>query len=241
MMLPPKDLEVSMRPTIALALLALAVPALPVAAQQREAVAAVAAHSGYAYQWAPQRSVLVLSRPGMVVVLRPGSQVYEVNDQDEVTDAAPSYSRGDLYVTPSLAAHLEALARRLSPTAAHSAEMLSPAQAAAPGSITMEARQLQGAEAIDVNGSAPAGAPVTITLLAVVSSDIPTIVVSRNDVVTDANGRFNAIIPIASAYERGTLLRVVATSTPGVATATSQLVMDAPNNGVTVPLEQLPH
>lgn len=230
-----------MRPTIALAVLALSLPALPAGAQTREAAATVAAHSGYTYQWSTQGSVLVLSRPGMVVVLRPGSQVYEVNDHDEVADAAPSYSQGDLYVTPSLAAHLEALARRISPTAAHSADAQPPAGATAQGSITMEARQLQGAEAISVNGSAPSGVPVTITLLAVVSSDIPTIVVSRNDVVTDANGRFNAIIPIASAYERGTLLRVVATSASGISSATSQLVMDPPNNGVTVPLEQLPH
>lgn len=230
-----------MRPTIALAVLALSLPALPAGAQTREAAVAVAAKSGYTYAWSTQGSVLVLSRPGMVVVLRPGSQVYEVNDHDEVADAAPSYSQGDLYVTPSLAAHLEALARRLSPTAAHSADAQSPAEATAQGSITMEARQLQGSEAISVNGSAPSGAPVTITLLAVVSSDIPTIVVSRNDVVTDANGRFNAIIPIASAYERGTLLRVVATSASGISSATSQLVMDPPNNGVTVPLEQLPH
>ena len=230
-----------MRPTIALAVLALSLPALPAGAQTREAAATVAAHGGYTYQWSTQGSVLVLSRPGMIVVLRPGSQVYEVNDHDEVADAAPSYSQGDLYVTPSLAAHLEALARRISPTAAHSADAQPPAGATAQGSITMEARQLQGAEAISVNGSAPSGVPVTITLLAVVSSDIPTIVVSRNDVVTDANGRFNAIIPIASAYERGTLLRVVATSASGISSATSQLVMDPPNNGVTVPLEQLPH
>ncbi len=226
---------------IAVAVLALSLPALPAGAQQREAAATVAAQSGYTHEWSTQGSVLVLSRPGMVVVLRPGSQVYEVNDHDEVADAAPSYERGDLYVTPSLAAHLEALARRISPTAAHNAETVSPAEATAQGSITMEARQLQGAEAINVSGSAPTGVPVTLTLLAVVSSDIPTIVVSRNDVVTDANGRFTAIIPIASAYERGTLLRVVATSTSGIASATSQLVMDPPNNGVTVPLEQMPH
>jgi Copper amine oxidase N-terminal domain len=230
-----------MRITIALAVLALGLPALPAGAQQRVAVSAVAAHSGYTYRWAPQGSVVVLSRPGMVVVLRPGSQVYQVNDHDEVADMAPSYSRGDLYVSASLAGHLEALARRLSPTAAHSAETLATTDTSARGAITMEARQLQGAEAITVNGSAPAGAPVTITLLAVVSSDIPTIVVSRNDVVTDESGRFTAIIPIASAYERGTLLRVVATSSAGVASASTQLVMEAPNNGVTVPLEQLPH
>lgn len=230
-----------MRTTIALAVIALSVPALAAAAQQREPVAAVAAHSGYTYQWSTEGSVLVLSRPGIVVVLRPGSQVYQVNNHIEVANSAPSYSRGDLYVTPALAGRLEALARRFSPAAAHSAETTSTADATAHGAITMEARQLQGAEAIHVDGSAPANAPVTITLLAVVSSDVPTILVSRQDVVTDVNGRFGAVIPIASAYERGTLLRVVATSSPGVASASAQLVMEAPNNGVTVPLEQMPH
>jgi hypothetical protein len=230
-----------MRTTIALAVLALSLPALPAGAASRESLATVAAHSGYTYRWSTQGSVVVLSRPGIVVVLRPGSQVYAVNDHDEVADAAPSFSRGDLYVTPSLAAHLQALARRLSPAAARSADAPSNGDADAHGSITLEARQLQGAEAINVRGNAPASAPVTITLLAVVSSDIPTIVVSRNDVVTDASGRFQAIIPIASAYERGTLLRVVATSSPGIASAQSQLIVQAPNNDLTVPLEQLPH
>jgi hypothetical protein len=226
-----------MRTTIALAVLALSLPALPAGAQSRESLASVAAHSGYTYRWAPDSAAVVLSRPGINVVLRPGSQVYEVNDHDEVADTAPSYSRGDLYVTPSLAAHLQALARRFSPAAARGADRSMSGDAQAHGSITLEARQLQGAEAITVNGSAPSGAPVTITLLAVVSSDVPTAVVSRNDVVTDANGRFQAIIPIASAYERGTLLRVVATSSPGIASAQTQLVMEAPNNGVTVPLD----
>jgi hypothetical protein len=230
-----------MRTTIATAVIALGLSALPAGAQQREAASTVAAQSGYAYQWSTQGSVLVLRRPGIVVVLRPGSRLYQVNDHSEVANEAPSYLQGDLYVTAQLAAHLEALARRLSPTAARSAESLSAADDAARGSITLEARQLQGAEAIDVEGSAPAGAPVTITLLAVVSSDVPTIVVSRHDVVTDVNGRFGAVVPIASAYERGTLLRVLATSSSGVASASAQLVTEAPNNGVTVPLEQLPH
>jgi hypothetical protein len=132
------------------------------------------------------------------------------------------------------------LARRFSPTAARSADALAQASSTAPGAITMEARQLQGAEAIDVSGTAPAGAPVTITLLAVVSSDLPTIVVSRHDIVTDVDGRYEATIPVASAYERGTILRVVATSAPGVASASAQLVEEAPNAGVTVPLEQFP-
>jgi Copper amine oxidase N-terminal domain len=230
-----------MRTTIAVAVLALGLPALPAGAQSREPLATVAAHSGYTYQWSPDNAAVVLSRPGIVVVLRPGSQVYEVNDHDEIANAAPSYSRGDLFVTTSLARHLQALSRRFSPAAVHGAETISSVDADAHGSITMEARQLQGAEAISVAGSAPAGVPVTITLLAVLSSDLPTAVVSRNDVVADANGRYEVIIPIASAYERGTLLRVVATSSPGVTAAQTQLVVQAPNTGVTVPLEQLPH
>lgn len=181
-----------MRTTIALAVLALSLPALPAGASSTTS------------------SDVALTRPCSAVVLRPGFLV-------------------------------ETLARRSSPAAAHSAQTLATTDANAHGSITMEARQLQGAEAIYVEGSAPANLPVTITLLAVVSSEVPTIVVSRHDIVTDVNGRFGTIIPIASAYERGTLLRVVATSSPGVASATSQVVVDSPNYGVTVPLEQLPH
>jgi hypothetical protein len=109
------------------------------------------------------------------------------------------------------------------------------------GFISLEAKQLQGAEAIVVEGSAPPNSPITMTLLAVVSPELPTIVVSRQDVITDVNGRFRAVIPIASAYERGTILKIVATSLPGVIPASAQLVMNAPNQGVNVPLWATPH
>ncbi len=102
--------------------------------------------------------------------------------------------------------------------------------------ITLEARQLQGSEAINVHGSAPAGAPVTITLLALVSPEIPTILVSRHDVVTDVNGRFGAVIPIASAYEPGMKLEILATSASGIAPARAQFTTGAPNAGASVPL-----
>lgn len=107
--------------------------------------------------------------------------------------------------------------------------------------LSLDVRQHQGAEALDVSGFAPRNAPVTITLLATISSEIPTIVVSRQDVITDVNGRFGAVIPIASAYARGAILKIVATSLPGVVPASAQIVIKAPNDGVTVPLEQTPH
>ena len=102
--------------------------------------------------------------------------------------------------------------------------------------LTLEARQLQGAEAITVAGTAPANTQVTITLLATVSPDIPTILVSRHDVAADATGRFGAVIPIASAYERGVELTLIATSASGAASAPAHLVTDAPNAGALVPL-----
>jgi len=119
--------------------------------------------------------------------------------------------------------------------------LVAQSNAVAHGFISLVARQVQGAEAIDVEGSAPPNAPVTITLLATVSTDVPTIVVSRHDVITDVNGRFGAIIPIASAYERGTILKIVATSLPGIIPTSAQLVINAPNAGANVPLEQTPH
>ena len=219
---------------------ALAISALPAEGASRVALSKVATQAGYAERWSPAEGSVVLSRAGMVVVLRPGALVYQVNDHDEVADTLPVYTAGDLYVSSALARHLEALARGLSPAPA-GAETVPGNETQAHGSLTLEARQLQGAEAIGVYGTAPAGAPVTITLLAIVSSDIPTVVVSRHDAVTDVSGRFGLIVPIASAYERGTILRVVATSAPGVAPASAQLVVDAPNAGETVPLEQQPH
>ena len=230
-----------MRTSIAIATaLALSLPALSAGAEQRVSLRGVAEQAGYRYDRSPVEQTVVLVRAGIAVVLRPGDRVYQVNGSDEVANEAPSLERGDMYVTAQLAGHLEALARR-SATQPAGAGQIAQAEAPAHGTISLEARQLQGAEAIDVEGSAPPNLPVTITLLATVSSDIPTIVVSRHDVATDVNGRFGAVIPIASAYERGTLLEVVATSATGVASASAHLVTGAPNNGVIVPLEQQPH
>jgi hypothetical protein len=227
-----------MRTTKAIAAaLALTLPALSAGAAQRVSLQHVAAQAHYHYEWSDAGYAVVLSRPGTFIVLRVGAQLYQVNEHTEVADAAPSYSRGDLYVSPALARHLEALARRGSPLAAAAAGTTTAFDRPAHGAITLEARQLQGSESIEVEGTAPPGAPVTITLETQVSSDVPTILVSRHDVVTDVNGRFGAVIPTASAYERGMNLSVLATSTPGVASAHVLLTTTAPNGGAIVPLE----
>ena len=103
--------------------------------------------------------------------------------------------------------------------------------------VTLSAQPLAGSEALSVNGTAAPGAPVTLTLLATVSQDLPTIIVSRHVVTADQNGTYQARIPIAPAYERGTLLQLFATS-GGQTSQVMRFVVGAPNNGVTVPLEQ---
>lgn len=139
--------------------------------------------------------------------------------------------------TPKSVPANKAPGRRISPPAASGAGFAATADAPAQTQLSLEARQLQGAEAISVAGNAPAGLPITITLLATVSKDVPTIVVSRHSVVSDATGHFAAVIPIASAYERGTLLNIIASSVSGVASAQAQLITGEPNAGVSVPLE----
>lgn len=169
-----------MRTTLAIATaLAISLPALPAGAASRVPQQGAAAGASNA-----------LSRPGAVIVLRPGVLAGQV----------AAAADGPVH-----------------------------------GSLSLEARHFQGAEALTVEGNGPANTPVTITLLATVSPEIPTIVVSRHDVVTDVTGRFGAVIPIASAYERGTLLTIVATSASG-ASASAHLVTDAPNAGASVPL-----
>lgn len=234
-----------MRTTIALTALALTVSALPAGAVTQISLTNVAASDGYSYEWSATSGAAVLSRPGTIVVLRPGEKVYQVNGRLAVADSSPRFRHGRMYVSLALSNHLAALARR-SPSPANvslrtgtpNLERIAQATAPAQGSLSLETRQLQGAQALSVSGTAPANAPVTITLFAIVSPDVPTIVVSRHDVTAGADGRFDAVIPIASAYERGTLLQVTATSSPGVSPASSaRFTVAPPNAGVAVPLD----
>ena len=110
--------------------------------------------------------------------------------------------------------------------------------AAATSAIELEARQLKGSEAIYVTGQAAPNDRLTLSLYTTISSDLPDVLVNRHFVQSDANGRFGAVIPIASAFQRGTLLRVSAASATG-ATGDAHLSLDAPNAGIAVPFD--PH
>lgn len=221
--------------TIAIALALAPATALPQA--NGESLSAIAARDGYSLQWLLPEQEIALYRAGLVIVVRPGAQLYEVDDRVEVSDVAPRYVNGDMIVSPRFAARLKALASmQFVPSESRGVRAQN-----FTGSISIEAQPLAGTEAVTVNGQAPAGAPVTLTLMATISSDLPTILVSRHDVQPDVNGRFSATVPIASDYFHGSLLRVLATSTSGVTPATANVWVDAPNRDVTnMPADQWP-
>jgi hypothetical protein len=167
--------------------------------------------------------------------------MYFVNSRVEFTDTPPRYVNGDLVISSTLAARLDRLAR-LAAVMQRQQSYAGPAmrvsnEPPASGPITMDVRPQPGSEAVSVNGHAPSAAPVTITLLATFSYDVPTVVVSRQDVQPDVNGNFSAVVSIAPSYPRGSILRVLATSVAGTTPASAQFIVGSPNSGVIVPLE----
>lgn len=203
----------------------------------RVSLTSTAARSAYTLQWLLPERAVSLYRPGLVILIRPGEREYDVNNRVEFADAPPAYVNGDLLITTSLAARLKRLASLAYVPAATGGVRSLAAPVSASGPITIDARQLAGSEALSINGRAPSGTPVTLTLLATISPDLPTVVVSRHDVQPDASGQFAAVISISPDYLRGSILRVVATSA-GATPASTTVTVGAPNAGVTVPFDK---
>lgn len=217
-------------------------PGVPLATVAREA------HLEYA--WLSATRAVQLSGPGLVLVVRPGDNVYEVDDRVEVTAVTPRYTSNDIYVSRTLATHITQLAReaynQLSQQEAQAERIVSEEQqqqagaALMHGTIVLNASPLQGAEALILTGYAPPLAPVRITLLATLSSDLPNVLLSRHDLTAGPDGKFQAIVPIASDYTRNSYIHVLATSLPGVTSASAQVLVQAPNEGIHVPLDDFP-
>ncbi|HEV3090504.1 MAG TPA: stalk domain-containing protein [Candidatus Cybelea sp.] len=219
------------------------------ASSQEVPLARVARDAGLQYEWLSASRVVQLSGPGIVLVVRPGENLYEVNDRVEVTAEAPHYISNDVYVSQALATHITNLARQEQLLIeAQEAQAVSEAgyvrnEVAAGethGTIALNVAPLQGAEALLITGQAPPSVPVMITLLATLSSDLPNVLLSRHNLTAGPDGKFQAIVPIAPDYLRDSIIHVLATSTPGVISASAQLLVHAPNNGVKVPAEATP-
>ncbi len=212
-------------------------------------LATVARAAHLQYTWLSASRAVQLSGPGIVLVIRPGDNLYEVDDRVEVTAVTPRYISNDIYVSRKLANHINQLAWQAQRLASIQEAQVASAvntmlqQVNAPelhGTIVLNVTQLQGAEALLVTGDAPPSAPVRITLLATLSSDVPNVLLSRHDLTAGPDGKFQAIVPIAPDYLRDSFIHVLATSLPGVISASSQLLIHPANAGITVPVEAYP-
>jgi hypothetical protein len=103
-------------------------------------------------------------------------------------------------------------------------------QAPTTGAIAFSARRHDGADAIDITGTAPPGASVEITARATISVDLPDVLLNRIDVVADPSGAFSVILPIAPDYVPGTKVTIAATSS-GLTPATATFVVGTPSSG----------
>jgi len=238
-----------MRPlhTVVLFALLSLTPTLIAGAQSNAGVplTQVASEARLTYHWLVATRALQLSGPGIVLVIRPGDNLYDVNDRTEVTAEAPRYVSNDLYVSRALANHILHLTRQAQQLLA-SQDLQAASEAGQAqdgmggelhGTIVLNVAPLEGAEALLVTGQAPPSASVMITLLATLSSDIPNVVLSRHNLTAEPDGKFQAIVPIAPDYMRDSFIHVLATSSPGVISASAQLLVQVPNKGLKVPVE----
>ena len=205
---------------------------------------------GYAYAWSASASEVTLSRPGLTVVLRPGNRRYQINDRVAYAGEAPVYENGDLSVSADVVAELRVLAGRYPVSRATEGTRVGsspvsptvPNPASASGSLSILVSPAPGREAVVVDGSAPAAlrgnaVPVTLTVTGTVSRDLPTVTLQRVTLATD--GTFHTILSI-SGMPRGSLVTVTATSLLGLAPASAQITVGAPNRAADSPLDHLP-
>ena len=113
-------------------------------------------------------------------------------------------------------------------------------QAADPAAtpITLAATRAVGAEAVRITGSAPAARPLEASLYATFSRDLPTVLLSRRSISTDATGRYDATLPIAPGFFRNAILTVVVDAVPAGPGARATVTVGAPN--VPVPPDDIP-
>jgi hypothetical protein len=212
--------------------------AAPAAAEEQGlSLRHLAAHSGYSFHWLGSAGEATIAKPGLTIVIRPGNRFYEVNTRVEGLASAPQAAGDDILISPAFAQRIETLGEE--PAAKHSASLVV-SLVRVSGALSLRVMPEAGEEAVHVNCSGPAAAPVTVTLFATLSSDIPTVLVSRHDFTIDRSGQLSTTIPIASDFVRGSILTVRVTSLDTVSPAQTSLVVGTPNPHLAAPFDYIP-
>ncbi len=88
-------------------------------------------------------------------------------------------------------------------------------------------------EALDVSGTASAGAPVIITMYADISRDLPAAFLNTWTIQPGSDGRYAIRTPIAGDFFKGTIITVRA-DTAGGGSASASWIVDRPSDWVPV-------
>jgi hypothetical protein len=216
-------------------------------ARDHNLLAPAAAKLGYHYAYLGPEDAVSLSRPGVVVLVRPGERLFDVNDRTEAMDIAPRFESSDLVVSDAFVARLRQLAAIGQAQAGNDHAFATRNAATRPepadrtGSISgLAAHQIDGTQDIFVSGKAPAYLPITLTLVGTFSTEVPDVVINRSQVSSDATGAFSADVPIAPAFYRGARLTVIASSSPGISIAKTRLEAKAPNRDTPITADEEP-
>ncbi|MFN2529564.1 MAG: hypothetical protein ABR584_12700 [Candidatus Baltobacteraceae bacterium] len=222
----------------ALGILALGVSAAG-AADKLLSLRAVASQSGYSYSWLAAEQAAAIERPGVVIVIRPGNSLYEINDGSEFASSVPQSAGSDILIPQSLARRIRLLAHDEASSAVSRVAPLV-VRRYRPGSLSMSAFHIEGTESLAIAGNGPPSVPLTLTVFATLSRDLPEVILSRYDVATDRAGNFSATVSIAPNFMRDSILTVRASSLDSVNPAQAQVLVGPPSPHATVPAEIVP-
>lgn len=220
-------------------------PLAAAAGPSATALATVARQLGYHYAYLGPDDAVSLSRPGLQIVVRPGTPLFDLNDRSvPIEGAAPFYKDGEVFVSPELVSTLRRLAAESAPPPRTAdirpAELPIAKLPAHVAIVGLKATHVEGSQALAVTGTAAPGAPITLHLMARLSSSIPDVSVSRTRVVADRNGFFSARVSIAPVYFNGALLTVVANGEGDSTRSVTAEVNEFPNGHTKVPSEDMP-
>lgn len=90
--------------------------------------------------------------------------------------------------------------------------------------LVVSAREMSGRRALLVQGSGPHDARITLTVLAALAPDLPTVLLQRIGVQADFSGHFAAVVPLAPDYFTGSEVTLVATA--GTESAATHVVLN---------------
>lgn len=208
-----------------------------VRAAEERTLASVAAADGFTYAWLPTESAVVLTRPGVRIVLRPGRLFYEVNNATPVADRAPTFNGTDLLISPALADRLYDVSRQYSnPTPPRANVSVPTAAALSPAVVkplTIALKEIVGRTALLLTGTATPNSSVAIELTSEISKDLPIILIRRTTVLVNASGSYSIEMSYGPDAHKHSTITASATSVAIAEPAIAHVVIDGTPTGVT--------